>query len=118
LYPAGFNKLIEMGGSPYVAPVGRTNFALSYTNGLLTLSDGGLASTLSNRVTFVSNNRATGSNSLVLTLDLPSGLFNGTVRDGAKTITYKGALLQNQDRGVGFFLNTNKSGRVFLRPAP
>jgi hypothetical protein len=118
VYPAGFTNQIELGGSAYVAPVGRTNFALSFTNGVLTLSDGSLSSTLSNRVTFVSNTRATGSNSLVLTLELPSGLFNGTVKDRAKTITFKGAVLQNQDRGVGFFINTNKSGRVFLKPAP
>jgi hypothetical protein len=115
-YPEGFGKVIELGGSPYVAPVGRTNFALSFTNGVLRLSGGNLAASLSNSATFVSNTRATGSNNLVFTLELPSGLFNGTVRDPGtgKTITFKGAVQQNQDRGVGFFLGTDQSGRALL----
>jgi hypothetical protein len=119
LYPAGFAKTIELGGSPYDAPVGRTNFALSFTNGTLRLSGGNLNPAVSNSANFVSNTRATGSNGLVLTLELPGGLFSGTVRDPStgKTITFKGAVLQNEDRGVGFFLGTNQSGRVFLAPA-
>jgi hypothetical protein len=120
LYPNGFGKTIEVGGSPYVPPVGRTNFALSFTNGLLRLSEGNLASPLTNSANFVSNTRATGSNSLVLTLDLPSGLFNGTVRESStgRTITFKGAVLQNRDSGAGFFLGPSQSGHAILAPAP
>jgi hypothetical protein len=106
------------GGSRYVAPASKTNTVLSFTNGTLVLNGGGLSAPLSNNVVFTANNKASGSNNLILTLDLASGLFNGSVKHPhtAKPILFKGAVFQNQNLGSGFFLQTNQSGHVYLGP--
>jgi hypothetical protein len=45
-----------------------------------------------------------------------SGCFK--VPGVGKTNQFKGVLLQEQNRGDGYFLGTNQSGRVLLGPAP
>jgi hypothetical protein len=45
-----------------------------------------------------------------------SGWFK--VPGARQTNQFKGVLLQEQNRGDGYFLGTNQSGRVLLGPAP
>ena len=55
-----------------------------------------------------------GTNKLTLSINLASGLFNGSVTtpDGSRSFPFKGAVYQKQNQGWGFFLGTNQSGRV------
>jgi hypothetical protein len=45
-------------------------------------------------------------------------VFSGRVKEPGTTHinTFKGAFLQDQASGYGFFLGTNQSGSVFLSP--
>jgi hypothetical protein len=56
------------------------------------------------------------SNRLTFVIVPASGLFSGVVTppDGGRSLSFKGALLQKQTAGRGFFLGTNHSGRVTL----
>ena len=58
-----------------------------------------------------------GANKLSLSVSKSSGTFGGSVTppDGGKPVSFKGALLQKQNVGSGFFLGTNASGRVLLQ---
>jgi hypothetical protein len=53
---------------------------------------------------------------LTMTLSLPSGTFSGSVQIPGTTqnTSFKGAVLQGNAEGYGYFMGTNQSGRVFL----
>jgi hypothetical protein len=57
-----------------------------------------------------------GTNGLALTFDLPSGLFTGSFVDpvSRRRIPFRGAALQNETAGAGYFLGTNQSGLVLF----
>jgi len=120
-YPAGFTNEIELIGSLYRPPVGRTNHAVQITNGMVVFSGGNLNVAFTNQVRIGANNKVTNDspNKLTLTLVPSSGLFRGTVTMPGtnKTFTFTGVLLQKQTNGSGFFLGTNQSGRVHFQPA-
>ena len=60
----------------------------------------------------------TSTNKTSLTFTLPTGLFKGSVTNAnPKTISFNGVVLQKQNLGCGYFLGTNQSGRVQLRPS-
>ena len=121
-YPGGFTNETSVIGSRYVPPVGVTNRVLTFTNGLVGFTGGNLMQPFTNDVTLRLNNKVTNgsSNKLVLTIVPATGLFNGTAMtpDTGRTIVFKGALLQRQDFGAGYFLDTNRIGQVFFGPAP
>jgi hypothetical protein len=84
-------------------------------------SGGNLSDSFTNVVTLGANNRVTNfttNQPLVFSIVLPDGRFSGRVtltNAGARVILpFKGALLQHQNFGSGFFLGTNQSGRVFF----
>jgi hypothetical protein len=119
--PAGFEDDIFMVGSIYNPPVpGQAVLLLSNNtdNAILTFGEGSLPSPI---VTFVTVTPANGVVSTNLTMKIipPTGLFNGKFRHpvtGA-TVPFKGAVLQKQNFGSGFFL-VNESGFVTFEPAP
>ena len=118
--PGGFTNETPLMGSIYVAPA-TTNRVLNITNAVVLLARGNLGQPFTNNVVLGTDNkvRNTSSNSLVLTIALPTGLFTGTVTEPGtgRTILVRGALLQKQVLGCGFFLGTNQSGRVTIEPA-
>ncbi len=123
LYPAGFSLQTTGMGSFYSpAYFLSTNGSpiLNFTNGILVLEGGNLSQSVTNQITLSGNNKITNqsSNKLTLTISSGTGRFNGSVvvPDTRKTIQFNGAVLQKQNRGAGFFLGTNQSGRVILVP--
>lgn len=117
-YPLGFtNDMIAAIGSRYTPP--GTNRVLNVTNALVSFSGGNLAAPFTNNVTLtppvkITNN--TPNNRLTMTIVASSGLFSGSVtpQGTLRAIPFKGALLQKQTNGSGFFLGTDQSGRVTL----
>jgi plastocyanin len=121
--PAGFTNRLALEGSLYQPP--GTNKVLEIDMGMIRFDGGGLSGTFTNMVVLGNNNKVTNltpNQPLVLTLTLPTGLFNGsatlTNQGVRQKLTFKGALLQRQDLGAGFFLGTNQSGAVLLEAAP
>lgn len=119
-YPGGFLIEADAVGSLYSFVSGTPVIAFNGGQAPFVLQDGGLAQDLTNHVALDSANRFSnlGPNPLNLTLSTSSGLFQGSMVDPAtgKSIAFYGALLQKQNRGAGYFSNTNQVGRVLLGP--
>jgi hypothetical protein len=79
-------------------------------------------SPLTNYITIAENGRVTvldgNPNHLSLSISTGSGLFSGSPINPTtrRTESFKGAILQNQNFGAGFFPGTNQVGRVQLLP--
>jgi hypothetical protein len=121
-YPSGFTNEVWASGSSYTKPASGVK-AFRSGDGALVLSGGGLADSLTVPFTWGSNNRITPKNSadkLSFTFTAASGLFRGSVLNPQthKPVTFQGVLLDKSAMGAGFFLNTNKSGHVYLGSAP
>jgi len=105
-------------GSFYRAPGTNTLFGL--TNAVVVFSGGNLNESFTNDVALAAKARVTdpGTNKLKLTLSQKTGRFTGSVRPPGvrKAISFKGAILQKQGYGGGYFLGTNQSGRVYFGP--
>lgn len=114
-YPAGFAVQHELAGSSYSAPTNTTDGVLKFSSGKVRFTAGNLADEFANDVSLINNKVINlGTNKLTLSINLASGLFNGSVTtpDGTRSFPFKGAVYQKQNQGWGFFLGTNQSGRV------
>jgi len=119
-YGRGFTNEMTLEGSRYVAPA--TGRVVAITNGIAGFTNGNFVTDFANNFTLgldnkVANNSA---NPLTLTITKSSGLFSGTVTPpgGARSLPFKGALLQKQNRGAGFLSGSNRTTEVRLDPAP
>ena len=115
-YPLGFTNVLETQGSLYVAPSSPTIRVMDLTNGMVSFAGGNLSQPFTNLVVLTNKNAVVNqsTNKLTLTIGLANGAFSGTVAvPGTKTTSsFKGALLQDEAVGYGYFLGTNLSGRV------
>ena len=120
-FGAGFTNESMIVGSQFIAPTG-TNRLLALTTGVAGFTNGNLVADFANDVTVDAAGKVTnqGANKLSLSLSKSSGLMSGSATPpaGGKTVSFKGAILQKQNRGSGYFLGTNASGRVSLDPSP
>ena len=119
VYTNGFALDSMLIGSAYRAP--GTDTIFGETSAVVILSQGGLGESVTNKVTLAPTARVTyaGTNQLTLKLTQKSGALAGkiTLPGTKKSTTFKGAILQQQGYGGGFFLDTDQSGRVEFRPA-
>jgi len=118
-HPGGFtNELLAL-SSRYAAPA-KGSSVLGFSNSVAILEGGNLAGTTTNDVFLSMLNKititSTNANKVALSITTSSGLLSGSFINPQtlKKTTIKGAVLQKQDLGGGFFLGTNQSGRVFL----
>jgi hypothetical protein len=109
-YPGGFNDILQLIGSPYVAPT-KNSPVLSLLNASVTLSGGNLANDINSPVS-LQKNLGYGAGSTIINFTAATGAFSG--KFGAKQ-TMSGVVLQNQDNARGFFLGTTESGAVLLQ---
>ena len=115
-YPGGFTNRTQVVGSRFVAPT--TGNVIDLAEGLASFTGGNLPADFSNNFTLNLNGSIENNsdNRLALTINRTSGLFTGSVTPPGETfsIPFKGAVLQKQAAGSGFFLNSSLSGRVVL----
>ncbi len=115
-YAGGFTNRFVVLGSPYVAP--STNRVLHLDAGVVILAHGNLPQSITNSIRLEPNNKVTnlGSNKLAVVITTPTGLMSGSVTPpgATKPIAFKGAVLQRQNFGGGFFTGTNQTGQVYL----
>jgi hypothetical protein len=112
-YPGGFNFDTHATGSiynPALTPL------INFTTGILILTDGNLASPITNNIP-INGTSATGPN-VTFSLSASKGTFKGSFTNpsGNSKIPFNGVFLQNQNFGSGYFLGTSQSGRVFFGP--
>jgi hypothetical protein len=115
-YLAGFDFSdgIEAVGSLYRFTNGVP--LVNWTDGQIILQGGNLTDSITNGLSISPNNAISGTNNLKLSFTTTTGLFQGSVINPAtgKPIAVKGALLQKQNIGYGYFLGTNQTGGVTL----
>lgn len=116
-YGAGFTNESTIVGSRFVPPTATTRL-LALTTGVVGFTNGNLMADFANDVTLDAAGKVTNldTNKLSLSLNKASGLMAGAVTPptGGRSLPFKGAVLQKQNRGSGYFLGTNSSGRVSL----
>lgn len=122
-YAAGFTNAIDAAGVPYHPPSAGTR-ALNWANGSgqLILGGAGLSQPFTNTCKLDLNNKITASSSagkFSLTISTTSGYFQGSVINPTtgKPIKFQGALFQNWNVGLGYFLAPDQTGELFLGPA-
>jgi hypothetical protein len=117
-YPGGFTNEAMIAGSRFVTPTA-TNLLIDITNGIVGFTNGNLTTNFTNHVMLDAGGKVfnQGTNKLSLSISKSSGTLSGSVTPpgGGKAVSFKGALLQKQNGGSGFFLGTNASGRVCLQ---
>jgi hypothetical protein len=121
LYPAGFTNSLSISGSSFAPGNARSPVLMPTNNIFLTLSGGGLSSTLTNALSlndsgkFVANGN--GVAKLILSVAPGTGVISGSFLDPQTQLltTIKGVVLQQEGAG-GFFLSTNATGSFFLYP--
>jgi hypothetical protein len=105
-------------GSAYRPP--GTNTIFEVPDALAGFSEGNLNEGFTNSATLLPNAKVTigGTNKTTFRLAPKTGRFTGTVMppEAKKRVLFKGAILQKQGYGSGFFLGTNASGRVYFGP--
>src|SRR5579859_1104401 len=125
LFLNGFTTQTALVGSRYTAPPSGTpalTVSGSTCNVLVTSGAGDLASFLSNSVTLNPNNKVSlcTTNKTKLSISAKTGLFSGSFvnPNTAKSTSFHGAILQDQNDGAGFFLGTDQTGFVTVQPTP
>jgi hypothetical protein len=127
-YPNGFSSPRVTVVTPYEAPAAGNN-SLNWTNGVLAINSGNLPAQmlLSNRVEIVNNrvrNLGGDLDDLTMTITPSNGAFKGSFSDPVtgKPTSFSGILVQSSPEffsvvSGGWFLGTNASGTVRLRPS-
>jgi hypothetical protein len=101
----------------------KTNRVLAVTNGVVIFEGGNLTAALTNAVMLTATNKVIDlslTNKLSLSLTVSNGTLAGSVREPhmTRSNSFKGVLLQNENSGYGYFLETNRSGRLLFWSAP
>jgi hypothetical protein len=117
-YPAGFVNPMPAVGSRYVAPTNSANGILPFTNGYFGFSGGFLAAPVNStiRLTWDGKVTNTSTNMLSVSINKATGAFSGkvTVSGTTTVLPFKGAILQGQNVGEGYFIGGLQSGRALL----
>lgn len=118
-FSGGFTNETVIAGSLFVKPAS-TNWVINVTNAVVAFTNGNLSADFTNTVAIDAKGKVINesTNKLNLSASKSSGTFSGSATPpaGGKTVSFKGAVLQKQTNGFGFFLGTNASGRVSLGP--
>jgi cyclophilin family peptidyl-prolyl cis-trans isomerase len=120
LFPGGFETEIDAFGSRYTPVPGTPVVALGVWP--MQFSGGNLPLDFTDDISLSSANKLTGPTPYPMTvnLNLATGLFSGSVkRPGsslARTVPFRGVVLQKRNSGYGNFLSTDKTGGVFFGP--
>ena len=115
-YPAGFAVRTTLVGSRYVKPSTITSRILNLDYSVADLAGGNLLAPFHNNLYLSPTNKVLNlsSNRFSLSFTLASGTFTGaTTEPGTgRSVSFKGAVLQKGNAGVGHFLGTNQTGRI------
>ena len=105
-YPAGLTNEVTAEGARYTPPTNTTSRVIQMTNGVVMFEGGNLNLSLTNK--------------LSLSLTVSNGVFTGGLTEPGLTRSnlFRGVLLQDESSGYGYFLETNRSGRVLFWPVP
>jgi hypothetical protein len=120
-YSGGFTNRADAAGLTY-SPPARNQQIFSWKWGQAILSGAQISGLWTNQFyldpaahQFVPDN-----STLKLTITPSSGLFQGSIvnPDTGVPVKFQGVLFQDVNVGLGYFLNANQSGQIYLGPAP
>jgi len=117
-YAAGFDLRPVLEGSHFIAGTALAPL-LDFSNGILTLTGGGLPASITNYFTVGPGERLLASNRMTLSISAASGLFTGAAPNplvGHAPLSFRGMFLIKQNYGSGYFINSELSGTVYFGP--
>ncbi len=126
-YPSGFSKSLTIAGSRYTPPPAGARVLIlpaSEPNAELIFREGNLATEISRRFTLTSLPHVAvlqpAAERFVLNVSPGNGFFTGQFfhPELNRLTSFRGAILQKQNIGVGYFLGSTEGGSVELRPVP
>ena len=117
-YRNGFSNELAAIGSPYAVPAGTR--VINCTNALLIFKGADFANPVTNHMVLNANNilQNLGPENVSMKIVLTNGTFSGSIIRPARTNTFLGIFLQQQNIGLGYFLGSNYIGEVRFVPAP
>jgi hypothetical protein len=119
-YPSGFVLAMSVAGHRYVAPTNSANGIVNFTRGIMNFSSGNLTASFTNNIGVSWDGRVTNTspNALSASINRLTGVFSGkvTVQGTNTVLMFRGAVLQGQEQGHGYFLSGRQSGLVQLTP--
>ena len=114
VYSSGLTNTLNVIGSPFKAP------PISYHafgDSKVILNGGGLASPMTNSVTWGPNNKIIAGSAMKLSVNPKTGMFQGTLGSGKSgSMSFQGVLFEKDNIGYGFFLGSGQSGAVTFAP--
>jgi hypothetical protein len=124
IYPGGFTNWLLAQSSPWTDLGTNTNAISLPSGGQLTISEGSLAEPLVFSMVYTNNTfvkesvPGNSTNSIAASIAAKTGLLSVTFGNGNGTNTTigKGAILQNQNSGAGFFVTPTNAGSIQLTP--
>ena len=118
-FPFGLTNESMIVGSRFAAPSPTTRM-LNLSNAVVSFVCGDLSMDFANNILISADGKVLNqeTNKLTLAISKSTGLFTGSVTPPGtnKPISFRGAVLQKQDRGAGFFPATAQPGAVTLGP--
>jgi hypothetical protein len=115
-YAGGFDVTSALEGSRFTAGSAKAP-ALDFNAGVVSLSAGNLASSMSNSFTVAANGKLLPASGLTLNFSESSGRFSGTMPNpvhGRAPLSFSGVFLTKENYGAGYFVSSNLSGAVYL----
>jgi hypothetical protein len=116
-YSSGFGFASSLEGSKFTPGTAKAPL-LNFTNGVVVLSGGAFSTGVTNFVTAEANGRFITPKGVTLALNSATGFFAGTAPNplGGATVAFSGLFLRKQNYGSGFFIDSGRSGTVYLGP--
>jgi hypothetical protein len=115
----GFSVATDLTGSAYNAP-GSGSSILNFSNGSIAFSGGDPGQNFQGQLRLGPGGSVTSLDGLRLKLKftLSTGSFQGSVIEPAtsRLLAFRGAVLQKQNLGTGYFTGANQSGEVVIQP--
>ncbi|HKP36126.1 MAG TPA: S8 family serine peptidase [Pyrinomonadaceae bacterium] len=117
-YRSGFSNELSAIGSPYSVPAGTR--VINCTNALLIFNGADFATPITNNIVLNANNTVQnlGPQNVSMSIVVTNGTFSGSLMRPARTNTFRGVFLQEQNIGLGYFLGSNYIGEVRFEPGP
>lgn len=117
-YRNGFSNELSAIGSFYSVPVGTR--VINCTNALLVFNGADFATPITNQMVLNANNtlQNLGPENVAMKIVVTNGTFSGSLMRPARTNTFSGVFLQQQNIGLGYFIGSNYIGEVRFEPGP
>ncbi len=114
-YASGFDGVVQIIASPFIPP-GSKEPVMTLSSTPVILSGGELTESIEGTVTLEGKKVSVSSEFRSLSFSRSNGTFTGKVKIGKKTVTFSGAVMQENNTALGQFSINGVTGSVEISP--